>query len=311
MPSKPFGLMFHHFHGHGHRPAEGALSAEDFEAVLDHFPGILPAREWAARARAGRLEADDVCLTFDDTLRSQADIALPIMRRRGLTGFWFVYSSVCEGTPERLEIYRYLRTHVFEDFPTFFAAFMAAVYASPRGAQAERQLRTFVPSAYLAQFRFYTDEERTYRFVRDVVLGPEDYALVMDGMVAEAGLGPASLLPRLWLGDDDLLDLDASGHVVGLHSHTHPTQLARLPVERQREEYARNQAHLTRLLGRPADTVAHPCNSYGPETLDILAGMGVTLGFCATPAGSGAPLEWPREDAGHLMIALGRRPALS
>ena len=54
---------------------------------------ILPADEWMARATSDRLDENDLCLTFDDALRCQYDVALPVLEKYGLTAFWFVYSG--------------------------------------------------------------------------------------------------------------------------------------------------------------------------------------------------------------------------
>src|SRR4051812_1212306 len=103
--------MFHHFHGGAHARGQGAISAQQLDELLD-FVGagrILPALEWQERSTRGTLAPDDLCITFDDALRCQVDIALPVLESRGLTAFWFVYSSVFEGVRERLEIYRHVR----------------------------------------------------------------------------------------------------------------------------------------------------------------------------------------------------------
>lgn len=296
--------MFHHFHDDGrHGPSQGSIDASRFDAML-RFIGLdrlLPAEEWMTRAAAGSLRPGDLCLTFDDALRCQMDVALPVMRAHGLTAFWFVYTSVIDGVPEPLEIYRHFRSTAYETISEFYAEFTDAAESGPAGAEVRRALADFDPATFLPQFSIYTDEDRRFRFLRDDVLGTARYDATMRALMSSRGFDPASVLDTLWMTDHDLRALANDGHVVGMHSHTHPTRLAELPLAQQRSEYERNSAHLHRALGTPPASVSHPCNSYGPETLDILRSLGVHLGFRANMMQHEySALEYPRED--HALV---------
>ena len=48
-----------------------------------------------------------MCLTFDDAVKSQIDIALPILEQFKIKSFFFVYSSIFDGKPDNLELFRY------------------------------------------------------------------------------------------------------------------------------------------------------------------------------------------------------------
>ncbi|OQX42729.1 MAG: hypothetical protein B0D82_00545, partial [Candidatus Sedimenticola endophacoides] len=97
------------------------------------------------------------------------------------------------------------------------------------------------------------------------------------------------------------------GHVIGLHSHTHPTALARLDRAEQFSQYRENQAILERILGERPTTMSHPCNSYSAETLELLQRLGIDLGFCADMSrGMLSRLEHPREDHANIVDRLER-----
>src|SRR6266550_8962669 len=92
---RPHGIMFHHFWDERgkHPRGQGAISGDELRAMIQ-FLGrdrILPAREWMEKAAAGTLREGDLCLTFDDNLRCQWDVARPVLRELGTTAFWFVY----------------------------------------------------------------------------------------------------------------------------------------------------------------------------------------------------------------------------
>ncbi|CAN5456945.1 hypothetical protein BH09PLA1_BH09PLA1_14810 [soil metagenome] len=300
------GLMFHHFHDtHDHAPSQGSIDADQLAAIIRSVgrARILPAIEFLDRAIAGKLGEHHVCLTFDDNLLCQYDLAVPVLEDFGLTAFWFVYTSVMQGNIERLEIYRDFRTRQFQTVDDFYAAFFIRVHETEFGRRTEGALRAFDPSKYLAAYPFYSEADRRFRFVRDEVLGTDSYALVLDAMMRDAKYDVRQAAKALWMGNGEVLSLHEAGHVIGLHSHTHPTRLERLSDDDQRYEYKSNHAHLTSLLGEPPLAMSHPCNSYSAATLEILRSMGIKLGFRANMqlnAGSGA-LEIPREDHANLI----------
>lgn len=305
----PHGLMFHHFHGEHFSPSQGSIGAGTFGQILAHYletRQVLDAGTYLRRARHGQLESDDVCITFDDSLLCQYEIARPVLERAGITAFWFVYSSVITGGIETLEIYRRFRSEWFDDIGGFYGAFFEAVAESPHAVTVATALRTFEPSTYLAEFTFYSDDDRRFRYVRDLVLGQKAYDEVMSIMMTIAGTSPAQLAKGLWIDSAQLRRLHHDGHVIGLHSHTHPTTLADLPIEQQRREYLENWRILNDILGMPPTTMSHPCNSYDAATLAMLESLGIELGFRSNMAPwTGSKLEHPREDHANIVAALG------
>ena len=301
------GIMFHHFHGGSHAESQGSLDGATLAEMI-RFLGpdrILPAREWLNLALAGDLPADALCLTFDDNLRCQYDVALPVLKDAGLTAFWFVPTGTLSGAPDHLEIYRAFRTQHFDEIDDFYEAFFRNLATSQYAPLAEEKLLHFDPSTYLAGYPFYTEADRRFRFVRDDVLGPQRYRQLMDELIATMGVDVAALAASLWMQSQQIRELHDTGHVIGLHSHTHPTRLASLPPEEQAREYRENHTLLASIVGQPITTVAHPCNSYSPETLAILRRLGVQLGFRANLAQTDfSPLEWPREDHANILAAM-------
>lgn len=167
-----------------------------------------------------RLEPHHRCVTLDDALLCQYDVALPIFRRYGLTAFWFVYSSVFEGSRERLEMFRYYRTTRFPDIADFYAAFFERLRQSDTGPEFDRRNRNFDPASYLANYAFYSDDDRRFRFARDIVLGPDRYFSIVDEMMAsDPAFDADAAASLLWMNDQHLRELSAEGHMIGLQGH--------------------------------------------------------------------------------------------
>jgi peptidoglycan/xylan/chitin deacetylase (PgdA/CDA1 family) len=299
-----YGVMFHHFHGDGHPQVQGSISGGVLADLIDYLGrgNILAPEEWMRRAREGALSDNDICLTFDDALRCQYDVALPVLRDFGLTAFWFVYSSVFEGNIEPLEAYRYFRTTEFPNIDDFYRQFLAAA-KSRFGNEYDSWLDGFNPDAYLAEFPFYTRNDRVFRYLRDEKLGPDRYNALMTAMMNAHSFDVAAIASQLWMTNEHLCDLHRQGHVIGLHSYSHPTCLAGLSPDSQKQEYRKNFNHLQRVLGQAPTSMAHPCNSYGPETLSILRELGIGLGFRANMQilSEASPFEFPREDHANIL----------
>ena len=124
----PHGLMFHHFHDEGdHIQSQGSISADEFEKIISLYQknfNVLSAEDWYEKAVNGTLGGKDVCITLDDGLKCQYEIALPILRKLNLKAFWFIYTSpAAEGKSLKTELYRYFRFKNFKDVEEFYEAF--------------------------------------------------------------------------------------------------------------------------------------------------------------------------------------------
>jgi len=298
--------MFHYFHdGKRHPAAQGTVSALEFEQVLDRFASVgklLGADEWAFRAERNALREGEVCVTIDDGLVCQADVALPHLKERGLPAFWFVQSGILTGDVGLMEVFRQFRSEYFSTLSGFYEAFFSRTLGSRVGAGIGSRPAE-MPDAYLEDFAFYSDEDRAFRYVRDEVLGPEEYIDVMSDLMSSMDTSVEKLSDGLFLTGACLQELEREGHIIGLHSHSHPYLLGGLPEEKQRLEYETNYEVLSEILVAPPFSVAHPRNSYGAETLAILRSLGIRLGFRSNMAMPGySNLEFPRKDSADVTL---------
>lgn len=272
------GITFHHFHGGEHERSQGSLSADDLCTLLDSCRPIIS----PADVRNG---VEGTCLTFDDGLRCQLDIALPILEERQISAFWFV--STDRMNPQ--ELYRWWRCHV--GVSEFYDQFFSRV---------PQPLLDEADDTYVSEHAFYSREDRIFRWLRDRGLAGWQYHEIMRAMIPQQHYRRIS---EFWLEPKDLVRLTEAGQTIGLHSHTHPMSLASLNLARQRWEYEVNQSVIFNATKVQPWSVAHPCGSYTSETLDLLRGMGVVLGFGAN-GNNGSRLAMPRVDCNLIEGAL-------
>ena len=62
-------VMFHHFHDDKHLPAQGSLSAEDFNVMISWLSdryNLIGAHHYLNKLESNALQDEDICLSFDD-----------------------------------------------------------------------------------------------------------------------------------------------------------------------------------------------------------------------------------------------------
>ena len=294
----PHGIMFHHFHGKDHPIVQGSIDDETISNIIEFIgiENILNADEWAHKFQNHTLKSNQVCITFDDAIKSQVDIALPKLRSYGLTGFFFIYSSIFQGIKEKLEIYRYFRTTQFSSIEEFYEEFFNHLKKSRVSDKIQNKLKNFNSTDYLKNFSFHSKLDKKFRYIRDEILTKDEYCIIMDTIIQESKINLETVYKKLWISENDLKKINKEGHVIGLHSYSHPTKLSYLSYKNQNEEYIKNKKHLEKITSE-IFTMSHPSNSYNLDTLKILKNLGITIGFCADMIPTRSNLEIPRQDS--------------
>lgn len=297
-------VMFHHFHDDKHLPSQGSLSSSDFTKMIDWLRkryNILNASQYKENFENGTLEADDICLSFDDALKCQYDIAVPLLESLGIQAFFFVYSSAFGQNPDPLEIFRYFRTVCYSDVGGFYEHFFDSVEKLD-SAEFSRHHAKYLKLNYLASFPFYSENDKWFRYLRDQYLDRNQYEELMNELMIEKDFDVSIAKQNLWMSEEDLLSIESMGHVIGMHSYSHPTRMSKLPKEEQEMEYRANYDHLTRLVGKPVSAMSHPCGDYNSTTLEILKSLNIAIGFRSSMSVKEirSPLEIPREDHANI-----------
>tara|TARA_Y100000816_G_scaffold84318_2_gene57897 strand:+ start:22340 stop:23296 length:957 start_codon:yes stop_codon:yes gene_type:complete len=301
----PHGIMFHHFHHENERPyAQGSITSPEFEKIINYIglENILPAKIWFEKAMNNTLSKKQVCLTFDDSLKCQIDIAYPILKKLKIGAFWFVFSSVFKGEASQLEVYRYFYNMYFPNFNAFYLVFKKYFIQSEIGYLYDENYDLFIKSKYLVEFEFYHEEEREFRFFRDRVLNRKDFENIMDKIIIDYEVDVSSISKNLWMDNKDLTTLNSNDQVIGLHSYNHPTNMGQLEVERQQKEYRDNKEHILSVIDKAPLTVSHPCGSYNKSTLKVLDKLGVKIGFRSNfQKLNHNTMEFPRVDHSNII----------
>ena len=276
------GIMFHHFHDRDkHKKSQGSISKDEFYKLIKYIgrENIINADLFYQKLKENKLSKHEVCFTFDDSVKCQMDVALPVLEDLKIKSFFFIYSSIFEYRSNNLEVYRFFRTNFFknmEEFYQFFYQFvdkdLSFFFKEKENILKEKKMK----------FPHYSYEDLKFRMVRDHFFDKKEYDNIMKNLMKEKNFKPELAYADLFLNKSDILNLNNLGHTIGLHTHNHPMTLEKLDKESQKFEYEKNLQVLSELLGKKKDefkSMSHPCGSYNEETLKILKELGVEIGF--------------------------------
>lgn len=302
---RPHGIMFHHFYDNNvHIKGQGAISQEDLEDLISFYSlnhNIIDSDVFFKKAITNSLAPNDVCLTFDDGLKCQYDIAFPVLKKKGIKAFWFIYSAPLVGILEKLEVFRHFRTVCFSSIDAFYDAFFDE---TEKMYDIKSQMDRFNPEEYLSNSPFYSVNDKKFRYIRDVVLKEKKYNEIMETLMHEHDYTPIMFKDRLWMTEEDIANLFADHQSIGMHSFSHPTRIVDKGYIGQYEEYSKGKTILEQITNSPIDTVSYPCGQYDQDTMKVMRELGVKIGFNAFMIGprlSCDVMEIPRQDHANIM----------
>lgn len=277
----PHGLMFHRVHRKDSTPSgQGSITDKEFEDIL-HYVGIeniLSPDEWLYKLKDNNLNRNDLCITFDDGLKCQYEICLPILEKYNIKAFWYIYSSVFEGVVENIEVYSHFITSLFSNGYDFFDLFFSKCKENGISIENEYSYKNFYANCK-PRFPIYSDNDIRYRFFRDKVLDKSTYENIMNELMEERGMSMDDISNKLWMDNSDLKQLCKKGHHVGLHSYNHPTVISSLLFDEQYNQFNRNYRHIYGICNQEIHSMAHPCGDYSNNILKILRDLGIKCGF--------------------------------
>ncbi|MBF96480.1 MAG: hypothetical protein CFH34_00961 [Alphaproteobacteria bacterium MarineAlpha9_Bin4] len=276
------GIMFHHFHDEKlHVKSQGSISSDDLSSLVKFIgrKNIIDAEVFYEKYYNKKLNNREVCFTFDDAIKCQIDVALPVLEDLKIKSFFFIYTSIFDGKPDNLEVYRYFRTICFEKIDDFYFYFYKVLGKDLKFFFDENE-KFIINRKKICPY--YSIEDIKFRLVRDKFLSKNNYEKIMNIIMKEKKFSPSKYYKTLFFDKKDLKRLSSLGHSIGLHSHSHPTLLESLPNNLQKIEYEKCIGILADILETSRSEIkfmSHPCGSYNNDTLEILKELGIKMGF--------------------------------
>ena len=265
--------MFHHFHDNKkHKKTQGSISGKSFKRIINFIgkKNILDADIFYKKFSQKKLKKKDVCLTFDDAIKSQIDVALPVLKKLKIKAFFFVYSSIFENKPDFLEIFKYFRNNYFKNENEFYDAFYKYLNTDLKKFFLKNKNKMNKKKKF---FPFYSLQDIKFRLVRDNFLSKKKYINIMKKMMKDKKFNYLKVNNRIFFSKKDLVRLNKLGHIVGIHSHSHPTVINNLSYRSQKYEYSKCLQIVSKILKSSKSKIysmSHPCGNFNKNTLKIL-----------------------------------------
>lgn len=217
-------IMFHHFHHDGSCfSIKGSFSADKFESLIQNIGrnNILDFDKWIEKYESNTLNDNETCFTFDDGLKCQYDIVLPILKKYQIKACWSIISSTLTSGNLAIESLKYIlnryfygKEYVFYDlFKTFF----------------NKKYDLIKAENYRKDIEFYSKEEREFRYIRDLLLTNEELKHFVQSFNNE--------VPRLFINSNELKDIIGSQQFISNHSHNHRTDLTKMTLSEYYDEF--------------------------------------------------------------------------
>jgi len=251
--------------------------ASAFAALVDAIHAtfnVLPLAEALALRSEGRLPPRAVSITFDDGYANNAEVALPILTRRGLRATFYIATGYLNGG-------RMWNDSVIE-----------AVRLASRLDLTDLRLGNHLLPGVVER-RKAIDEILEALKYREL----DERVSIAAEIARRAGLAPES---ELMMSDDQVRKVAEAGMEIGAHTVSHPilTRIDRMAAKREIEESKRR---LQQVTGVKVSTFAYPNGrpgkDYGREHVEIVRDAGyasavTTAWGCVTSDAS--PYELPR-----------------
>jgi len=274
--------MFHRFHRDGKKASgAGSFSQTEFEKILKFIglENIITPVQWLEKIKNKSFKKKDVCLTFDDGLKSQYQYALPILKKYNLKAFWFIFSSVFNNDIDRNELYNRLIYKKFKNQKKFQRVFLNELNLNKNVFKSKKYLNFYFENKKL--FFYYSDEDIKYRYIRNHFLAKNEFENIMNNLFKLKKKDFVKAV-SLWMNIGELKKLNNLGHDIGMHSDTHNLNFKGLSFKEQKNEYSRNYKFIYKITKKKPLSMSHPLGSYNKNTLNILKKMNIVCGFRST-----------------------------
>ena len=278
---------------------QGAINKVEFQKIVGTIrkSNTVSSAEILNKSNPEDLE-NKIFITFDDGLLRQFELGLDWLDELDIFACFFVHTSPFLGD---YDVHQLLRTfknsNIFQNVEEFNKTFIKYLQRDYDQEEIHKIESSFIEERYFNQFTFYSDSDRKLRFIRDHYLNQEQYKEKTTSFIQSFNIELDSLAKDTYMTKDNLKEISQRGHVIGLHSHSHPSNLGSLSIEEQLIEIKRNKEVIESIIDISPRTISYPSNSYSSDTIRHLIDLNIHSGFRADDKLSKPPYELPRIDA--------------
>tara|TARA_B100001057_G_scaffold493584_1_gene588339 strand:+ start:22094 stop:22996 length:903 start_codon:yes stop_codon:yes gene_type:complete len=294
--------MLHDFKRDNSVGTQGAVTKENFYKIIDYCdPSRISNPRIIIENTKKNLEKS-LFITFDDGLLSQFEIALHVLEEKDIKGIFFVHSKPFVGEYDIHQVARnFKNSNHFDNVDEFNFQLIEALLSTFSNKEKSKIKKDFIKSKYLKEYNFYSESDRELRYIRDFRISLKYYEDSILSLMKVKDVNIENLIKKTYMSKIMLKEIAEKGHVIGLHSHSHPTNLATMTKEEQYFELNTNSEVLEEIIGYKPKAISYPSNSYNKFTIEILKKLKINYGFRANDQINLDPYELARIDATYII----------
>jgi peptidoglycan/xylan/chitin deacetylase (PgdA/CDA1 family) len=258
------------------------LDFTDFQRQLDYFQGnfgFVTRQEWMQFVSGERIDlSSKVLLTFDDGLQCHYHYVFPELIKRGLWAIFYVSTTpltkkiILDVHLIHLLLGRFDSSDVLSKLLLLIDDQMIT----------DQKIKEFREDTYSRQNN--TDETRLVKRILNYYIDYQYRNKILSDLLVHFNFYPDP--NGFYLSGDHLLEMDASGMIIGSHSHSH-LLLSKLTKKEQFSEIKESISFFqSSKLKETISTYCHPYggrHSYNKDTINILDELGIKYSFDVNP----------------------------
>lgn len=250
------------------------LTTEQFSRQLDFFEkeyGFLSPEEFKYNFHK-KIKTNKVLLTFDDGLKDHYDHVYPLIKERGIKGFFFIPTSIfTHAVVLKVHKVHYLLSKY--DSKKIYKKILDLIDLH------KIDLDDFSNSEI---YKYSKHEDCEYRVKRlfNYQLNYPDSEIILNDLFEDHNIS-GGIFEKIYLNKKNIEEMKEDGHIIGSHTVNHKI-LSSLDYKGQKFEISRSFKTLSKFYSPDFKAISYPYGykfTYNDNTISILDNQDVNFGF--------------------------------
>lgn len=273
-----YAVLFHHFHD---------------KKLFYKSPGSLEKKKFSQFVKFNKkkisssknfLENFDkkkklISLSFDDGLKCQYNLALPVLEKAKIKAFFFIPTSIFNNKKLSFEVIRYLKYKYFSDVNKFYKIFIDHINKNQKLKKKIKKNTNKLFNKIKTESPYYTKLDIEHKIIRDYLITENDYNKVILSIIKKKKINIKKIHKKLFMSKKNISKLFKLGHTIGLHSHSHNFQFHKLNYNQELREYKKNKLLLENILQSKVNVASYPFGYQTENSSKIFQKVGINFAF--------------------------------
>ncbi len=277
-------IMFHDFHHNNSKPNTQGSVNQDYIYKLIKYLGnknILSPEDYISKYNNNKLDKNHLCLTFDDGLKSQLNIAFPILNDFKIKSFFFIPSTYILNKNKVLESYKYFYMNYYSNISFYYEDFFYELYKYFDKKKLNILLKSYHYKILniIKLKSFYSYQDIQFRIIRNSIISDVLFSKINKKLFKKKNFDYSKINKNKYLNEKDL-KLIAKENKIGLHSYSHFFNLRKCSYISQYNEYKKNKKHLSSIINNQIiNSLSYPSGIYNHQSVKILKKLKINFAF--------------------------------